>query len=91
MNPAEIYLVQHLNRLMALPLDTKLDLENWIVESNQVMRSLEKNFPDFEPSENFWHFIADPDIRLRDKEYRDYQHKLMQDYISRLRAPKVSP
>jgi hypothetical protein len=86
-NPAATYLTEQLERLMALPLVTKADLNNWIAESDKVLKTLEDTFPGFEPSDNFFHFVADPDIRLRDKQYADYQHKLMWDYISKLRDP----
>jgi hypothetical protein len=86
MSPAESYLASQLERLMALPLATKSDLENWEFEANNVEETLDEEFPDFEPSDDFWHFMIDADIRLRDVEYRDYQHKLVAQYISRLRG-----
>jgi hypothetical protein len=86
MSSAESYLASQLERLMALPLETKSDLENWESERNNVERALHEKFRDFEPSHNFWHFMMDADIRLRDIEYRNYQHKLISQYISRLRG-----
>ena len=82
---AASYLASQLERLMALPLDTKSDLEHWNAERNKVEQTLEDRFPSFEPSDNFWHFMADADIRARDSGYRDYQHRLISDYVTNLR------
>jgi hypothetical protein len=79
------YLAWQLERLLALPLDTKSDLEHWNSERNKVEQALEDQFPSFDPSDDFWHFMADADIRARDSGYRDYRHRLIADYVTRLR------
>lgn len=86
MKSAENYMIEQLERLMALPLETNSDLKNWAAEGDKIVKTWRDEFPDFEPSDNFWHFNADPDIRMRDKAYLDYQHNLMRAYISRLRG-----
>ncbi|MEI9898478.1 MAG: hypothetical protein WDN28_32640 [Chthoniobacter sp.] len=82
---AEIYLASQLERLMALPLATQSDLKNWESERGEVEQTIREKFPRFEPSDDYWHFICDADIRLRDGEYRDRQHKLIAEYITILR------
>ena len=70
---------------MALPLATPSDLEHWDLEGYEVEQTLKKQFPTFEPRDTFWHFLADADIRVRDAAYREYQHRLVSDYVTRLR------
>jgi hypothetical protein len=81
----ETYLASELDRLIALPLDTKGDLDSWESQRVQVEQTLHEKFPDFEPSDIFWHFVTDADIRLRDMSYREYQHGLISRYVRRLR------
>ena len=70
---------------MLLPLDTKDDLARWYSECEVVEKSLETKYPDYEFEHEAWHFFNDADIRFRDMGYRDYQHRLMSDYVARLR------
>ena len=71
---------------MSLPLGTKVEIEQWCSECSKIQQTLEERFPDFEPEHEVWHFFNDADIRGRDSGYRDYQHRLMSNYITRLRA-----
>ena len=71
---------------MALPLTNNTETERWYSECSKVQKALEKQFPDFEPEHETWHFFNDADIRTRDIGYKDYQHRLMSDYVKRLRA-----
>ena len=79
------YLASQLERLMALPLTTPADVELWYEESSSVERTLEQRFPQFEPEHEVWHFFSDADIRSRESGYRDRQHRLMSEYVQRLR------
>jgi hypothetical protein len=79
------YLATEIERLMALPLSTKAEVDHWYSECGKVQRVLIKQFPEFEFYHEVWHFFADADIRARDDSYRDRQHGLMSDYITRLR------
>ena len=89
-NPAAIYLADQLERLMALPLNTKADLENWESERNKVEQTLHDKFPSFEPIHFFWHFMDDADIRVRDSGYRDSQNQTISRYIADLRNKSAS-
>jgi hypothetical protein len=71
-----------LERLMALPLSTKLDVERWYAERSKTEKMLKERFPKFEFWHEVWHFLLDPDIRARDAGYRDHQHSLMRDYVA---------
>ena len=79
------WLAAELERLMALPLGTKSDVESWYSECDKTQHSLKERFPSFECWHEVWHFFADADIRVRDPGYRDYQHRLMTDYVAALR------
>ncbi len=82
---AGAYLAGQLERLIALPLATPADVELWYQERSTVEHALEQRFPDFEPEHELWHFFSDADIRSRDSGYRDRQHRLMSEYVQRLR------
>ncbi len=84
-SPAE-YFAAELERLMALPLTTPAETERWYDECGTVQQTLEQQFPDFAPEHEFWHFCSDADIRSRDSGYLDYQHRLMSEYVHRLRT-----
>ena len=79
------FLVTELERLLNFPLDSKSQVEAWYVESERVQRELPERFPDLEYPHEVWHFLADADIRARDAGYRQYQEKIMTDYIRRVR------
>jgi hypothetical protein len=84
-SPAAFYLIPQLERLMALPLATQSDLDQWNAEADWVEKKVRDVFPDFNPPDIFYHFLADPDIRVRDKGYLEFQHGLISQYIARLR------
>lgn len=79
------FLVSELERLLSLPLDSKSQLQNWYAESERVQRELLERYPDLEHPHEVWHFLADADIRARDAGYRQYQEKIVTDYIRRIR------
>jgi hypothetical protein len=79
------YLASQLERLMALPLTSPAEVERWYGECGAVQKSLEQQYPQFEPFHEVWHFFADADIRSRDRGYLDRQHRLMSDYVQNLR------
>lgn len=70
---------------MALPLMSPSDLERWNEERFSVQRTLTQRFPSFEPEHEVWHYFDDSDIRFRESDYRDRQHRLMSEYVQRLR------
>src|SRR2546425_11374031 len=79
------YLASQLERLMRLPLTTPAETETWEQECQSVQDTLKSQFPIFDPYHEIWHFFADADIRARDTGYRDYQHRLMSEYVQHLR------
>ena len=79
------FLITELERLLSLPLDSKSQIEVWYAESERVQRELPERYPDLEYPHEVWHFLADADIRARDVGYRQYQEKIMTDYIRRAR------
>lgn len=81
------YLASELERLMALPLTTPAEIAHWDGECATVQRTLEQRFPQFEFEHEVWHFFTDSDIRARDTGYRERQHRLMSEYVHRLRNP----
>ncbi len=84
-SPAVYYLIDQLEKLVALPLTTDSELDRWNAEADKVEKALRDVFPEFELPDVFRHFLADPDIRLRDKEYLEYQNQRITSYIARLR------
>ena len=70
---------------MALPLVTPADVEQWYAECAPVQHALEHHFTTFPAEHEVWHFFSDADIRSRDVGYRDRQHRLMSEYVQRLR------
>ncbi len=84
-SPVAFYQIPQLERLMAHPLASQADLDQWNAEAGKVEKALRDTFPEFELPDIFRHFLADPDIRIRDKGYLEFQHKLVSEYIARLR------
>ena len=72
---------------MALPLTTSAEVEHWDDECAKVQQTLQQRFPDFAFEHEVWHFFTDSDIRSRVAGYCDRQHRLMSEYIHRLRTP----
>jgi hypothetical protein len=87
------FFADELERLMALPLSTKSDVEQWYSERDKTEKILKERLPNFEFWHEVWHFLLDPDVRARDVGYLDYQHGLMRDYVAFLRnePPNAQP
>ena len=79
------FLADQLERLMALPLETKDDVQRWYSEAHAVQSEF-KRFPSFEFPHHIWHYFADADIRQRDLDYCDSQHGKISEYIAQARA-----
>ncbi|MEY2549763.1 MAG: hypothetical protein QOD64_2345 [Verrucomicrobiota bacterium] len=47
---------------------------------------LSERFPKLECPHHIWHFLDDADMRERDSNYADAQHKEIRDYIAQVRA-----
>jgi|tagenome__1003787_1003787.scaffolds.fasta_scaffold13873805_1 hypothetical protein len=78
------YLADQLERLMALPLASKEDVERWDKEAADVQTTLEEQFPDFGLEHFLHHFFTDSDIRCKDAGYREQQHRAVSDCVARL-------
>jgi hypothetical protein len=83
------YLASQLEQLMALPLATAAEVNAWYQECDAVEMTLQRQFPQFEPFHEVWHFFADADIRGRDPGCREHQHQLMSEYIQHLRQERL--
>jgi len=79
------YLAKQLEKLVALPLETPEQVEQWYKECETVQGGLAQQFPQFEPWHELWHYFSDADIRSRDIKYRDRQHHLISQYVDDLR------
>lgn len=71
---------------MALPLDTPAHSEQWYAKRFEVEATMNQAFAGFPIWHEAGHYFDDADIRVRDLGYREHQHGLMRDYVSRLRA-----
>lgn len=79
------YLARELDRLVSLPIANDAEVKHWYSECGQVQKRLIRKFPEFEFNEEVWHFFADADVRSKDANCRERQHRLISDYITRLR------
>ena len=57
------FFANELERLMALPLSTKSDVEQWYAERDKTEKVLKERFSNFEFWHEVWHFLLDPDVR----------------------------
>ncbi len=81
MKEGKRFLVSELERLLSLPLGSEGELEAWYGESERVQKELPERFPDLDYPHEVWHFLADADIRARDAGYREYQERIIKDFI----------
>ena len=79
------FLAEQLERLLALPLETKADVIGWYSQAEAVQSAFAR-FATFEFPHHIWHYFADADIRQRDSDYRESQEKQIRDYIAEIRA-----
>jgi hypothetical protein len=80
------FLTNELERLMKLPLKSKEDIRHWDNEAHKLQAVLAERFPKFEFPHHILHFLDDADIRERDSDYGDAQHKKISDYIAQVRT-----
>lgn len=85
MDESARYLVGELERLLSLPIGTPQELEVWYSESERIQQEFPARFPDSNYPHDVWHFLTDADIRVRDAGYREYQERIITDYIRRVR------
>ncbi len=85
MNSAALFLADELERLISLPLNTKEDLERWYAERYALEMKLHNQYPNFQYWHEVDHFFDDPDIRLEDSGYRDFQYQKILKYAACLR------
>lgn len=79
------FAAEHLERLVALPLDTPADQERWERECASFQTALETRFPTFELDHHVGHYFTDTDIRRTDEGYSQRQHQAVAAYVGRLR------
>jgi hypothetical protein len=86
MDDGSQFLADELERLMKLPLKSKDDITHWANEAQNLQMILRERFPKLEFPHHIWHFLDDADIRERDLDYANAQHKEIRDYIAQVRA-----
>ena len=80
------YLVDELERLLNMPIDSEQELNTWYAESKRIQKELPDRFRALDYPHEIWHFLADADIRSRDPGYRQYQERIIADYIKRVKG-----
>jgi hypothetical protein len=86
MDDGSQFLAGELDRLMKLPLKSQGDVTHWASEARNLQTVLSERYPKLEFPHHIWHFLDDADIRERDSDYRDAQHRKISDYIAQVRA-----
>lgn len=84
------FLADELERLISLPLNTKEDMERWYAERYALEKVLSSKYPNFQYLHEVDHFFDDADIRREDSDYREWQHRKILNYVSKLRH-EISP
>lgn len=76
---------------MAMPVLSPADLPPWIEEADILREKLRTNYRSLEPfiTEELQHYLADPDIRLKDAGYKERQDKIIGSLISNLESGKI--
>jgi hypothetical protein len=86
MDTALEFVAKELERLLALPLQSKDDRDSWYVEARKLERAVKERA--VELPEEVWHFLADADIRSKphETEYRALQETTVRKWIVALRS-----
>lgn len=88
MNESYQFFADELERLLAMPLDTKQELEAWYAASQRLRDTIRSHHPEVEYEGETFHFLVDAEIRQRDAGYRKWQEGEVHKYIQRVRAKK---
>jgi hypothetical protein len=87
-NDSRKFFADELEKLLAMPLNSKQDLEAWYSASKRLRDVLRSQHPEVEYDGETYHFLVDAEIRQRDAGYRKWQEGEVRQYIERVRAQK---
>ncbi len=88
MSPAAVTLAAHLERLLQLPLATPSDVEAWTDASCEVESWLAAHVRElsFKMPPQLMFYFHDPDIRVKDPDYKASQEQSVRHLIRQLRG-----
>ena len=86
MNQGEKFFADELEKLLAMPLETKQDLQAWQSASKQLRDRIRSDYPDIGYEGDTYHFLVDAEIRQRDAGYRRWQEEQVRGYIRQVRS-----
>jgi hypothetical protein len=81
----ESHIADELERLLALPLETELDVAAWQRAAAALKESLRSDHSEIALEGETYHFLVDAEIRQRDVGYRLWQEGQVRTYIQRVR------
>jgi hypothetical protein len=86
MDTALKFVADELERLLALPLRSKGDLDAWYLQARKLQKAVKEHA--VELPEEVWHFLADADTRSKphEAEYRALQEEMVRKCIEALRS-----
>jgi hypothetical protein len=82
------FFADELEKLLAMPLGTKQDLEAWCRASTELRDRLRIDHPDLDYEGETYHFLVDAEIRQHDAGYRRWQEGEIRSYIRRVRGTR---
>jgi hypothetical protein len=88
MNESRKFFADELEKLLAMPLNTKQDLDAWYGASKRLRDTIRSHHPEVEYDGETYHFLVDAEIRQRDKGYREWQEGEVRRYIEQVREEK---
>jgi hypothetical protein len=88
MNDSRNFFADGLEKLLAMPIDTKQELDAWYAASKRLRDTICSQHPEVEYEGEIYHFLVDAEIRQRDAGYRKWQEGEVRHYIEAVRAQK---
>ena len=88
MNDSHKFFADELEKLLAMPLNTRQDLDAWYAASERLRETMRSQHPGVEYEGETYHFLVDAEIRQRDVGYRKWQEGEVRNYIQKVRAEK---
>ena len=88
MNDSRNFFADELEKLLAMPLNTKQELDAWYSASKHLQDTIRSQYPEVDYEGETYHFLVDAEIRQRDPGYRKWQEGEVRHYIEKVRAQK---
>jgi hypothetical protein len=88
MSDSPKFFTDELEKLLAMPLNTKEDLDAWDAASQRLRDTIRSQHREVEYESETYHFLVDAEIRQRDAGYRKWQEGEVRHYIEKVRAQK---